>query len=95
VFAKHTRCGAFFPGGARPAAYFARQSVEFLMRAQRPAGAVFVASWCRGFWAGMKQPIDRAIGAFIPDADAQSYAWHVAEVVLRADQDAADESARR
>jgi GT2 family glycosyltransferase len=94
VFAKHARCGALFPGAARPAAYFARQSVAFLMRAQRPAGAVFVASWCRGLWAGMKQPIDRTMSAFIPDSDAASYTWHVAEVVLRADQDAADESAR-
>jgi GT2 family glycosyltransferase len=90
VFAKHARSGAMFWGGARPAYFFARQSIDCLLKAQRPAGAVFVASWCRGFWAGMRQPIDRKANTFVQDTDALAYASHVAEVVLRSDQTSVD-----
>ncbi len=86
IFAKHVRCGAIFWGGARPPQFFAKQVVRCLLRAQRPAGAVFVMSWCRGFLAGMRQPLDRTTETFIADSDTHAYAQHVAEVVLRADQ---------
>jgi glycosyltransferase involved in cell wall biosynthesis len=91
IVAKHARCGALFPGGARPVYFYARQSLSRLTKAERPAGAVFVLGWCRGFLAGMRQSVDRHTNMFIPDVATDAYASHVANVVLRSEQAAAED----
>jgi glycosyltransferase involved in cell wall biosynthesis len=86
IAAKHLRCGTLVRGGFRPPYYYLRQATVELLRFRRPAGAVIVLGWVRGFSNGMRAPIDRKTGFFVATGDAQRYKERVAEVVLRVDQ---------
>jgi glycosyltransferase involved in cell wall biosynthesis len=86
VFAKHLRCGAFFPGGLRVAAHEAAQSAKRLSRWQRPGSVSFLSGWLRGLLAGLRQPVDRRTNRFVPDEGGSDYHGRVAEVVLRSHQ---------
>jgi GT2 family glycosyltransferase len=86
VVAKHMRCGVVFSGGLRAARYEAKQCVTRMSRGERPRGVTFLAGWVRGFWAGLRHPIDRRTGLFVPDeVRGGEYREQVADVVLRAE----------
>ena len=85
--AKHMRCGVVFSGGLRAVRHEAKLCATRIARGEGPRGATFLAGWMRGFWAGLRQPIDRRTSLFIPDEGrGGEYRERVAEVVLRADQ---------
>jgi len=84
VFAKHLRCGAFYPGGIRGPAYTLRDCASSLLHGKRPYGLSYVGSWCRGLASGLVHPINRHARQFIGQADEASYGNRFAEVVLRA-----------
>jgi len=88
VFAKHLRCRAFYRGGIRVPLYQLRESGGLILRGSRPHGLSYVASWTRGFAAGLVHALERDASQFVPGQDASSgrHASNVAEVVLRRDQ---------
>lgn len=84
VFAKHLRCGVFYPGGVRVPTNQLRQCARDLLKGSKPYGISFVASWVSGFLAGTTHPVDRTKSHFIlSKQDAGRYADRVANIVLR------------
>ncbi len=84
VFAKHLRCGAFYPGGIRVPVNQLRNCTKSLLKGSKPYGLSYVGSWLSGFAAGLLHPLDRGMSQFQGDAkQAARYADRVADVVLR------------
>lgn len=84
VFAKHLRTGVFYPGGLRVPLYQVRDSTFSLLKGAKPRGVTYIGGWLRGFFAGLRHPVDRQTQRFVPiRREARRYADRVAEIVLR------------
>lgn len=64
VFAKHLRCGMLYNGSLRILRHYARQALGRALRLKRPSGLAFVLGWIRGFFLGLRHPLDRPTFSF-------------------------------
>jgi GT2 family glycosyltransferase len=96
VFAKHLRCGTFYPGGLRVPKDQLERCAAALLRGMKPQGISYIASWLRGFRSGLSHPLNREASMFVPvHADTGRYSDRVADIVLRSFSETGDVTVRQ